>query len=176
MNVEMTARSALERAKRAGPQGSRGADELNYTLTMKRIMAAIEATSERGDRTLVYNVPWLIIDGTSTDNRVLARQLEKRLRQLGFIVSREGCKLYISWDLDLEEEERNLVEKQREERKARMRAYQKKAKYGSREARKASESFASRPPGLEHHFLKGKRTSVNTEKPAFTLQRTKAKK
>lgn len=165
MDEELTARQALARSKKSGLSGTGDADRHNYSLTLKRLMKMISAAADKGERQMGYAVPWLVIDGTSTDNRVLARQLEKRLQQLGFSVSRETNKLFISWDLELEEaEKRRAREVEAEERKA-MRSLRKQARTGRRSSVRLSRSDGmstplDRPPGPEHSRKKGKRSPM----------------
>ena len=165
MDEELTARQALARSKKSGLSGTGDADRHNYSLTLKRLMKMISAAADKGERQLGYAVPWLVIDGTSTDNRVLARQLQKRLQQLGFSVTRESNKLFISWDLELEEaEKRRAKEVEAEERRA-MRALRKQAKTGTRPSARLDRrdpygSIPNRPPGPSHAKKKGKRSPM----------------
>ena len=160
MDVELTAKQALARSKKVGGTGENDADKLNFSLTMKRVMKMIAATADKGERQLGYAVPWLVIDGTSTNNRMLARQIQKRLQTLGFSVERESNKLFISWDLELEAEEKRRAAEVKEEERKRMQALKDRAKSGSRPSRKVTKvtSFPTAPPGPEHAARKGKRS------------------
>lgn len=93
------------------------ADKINFDLTLRRLMAGVEAAAARGDRQLCFVTPSLIIDGSSVDPVKLARQLAAKLESLDFAVSRHGKALYIDWDLDLREAETRCSREAREEAK-----------------------------------------------------------
>lgn len=116
---DFTAAQALAASKKSnGPLGQ-SADDLNYSLTLNRLLATIKATAENdSQRHIAYVVPWFVIDGTTTNQIKLAKQLQKKLTQLGYFVRREHETLYIDWDLELHEEEKRLER----ERKAKIRA------------------------------------------------------
>lgn len=70
---------------------------LNYTLTLKRLMKIIRTAAQNGRTELVFQTPRFVLDGTLADPIVLARALAKRLKQLGYKVSRRGEQLTIDW-------------------------------------------------------------------------------
>lgn len=168
--VEITATQALARSKKVGVNGTAEADKINFTLTLNRVMKTIAASAERGERHVGYAVPWFVVDGTSVESRVLAKQLERHLQTLGYVVSRDGHKLFISWDLDLEEAERKTVEAMEAERRRVEREAKRKATFGDRPARKVTRVLP--PPGLEDAQKKGKRSA---REGGFTISTVKRK-
>lgn len=143
---DFSAADALRTSKKVGVGFSATADNLNYTLTLKRVLGSIKASSERGERKLAYVIPWFIIDGTTANQNLLAKQVKARLVQLGYMVQRDGHRLYIDWDLDWVEKEAQLERKKKQEEakaraegKKRARDLRKKAQFGTREAKSIND-------------------------------------
>lgn len=117
--LEFTAAQAHGLSRRHATEGQDSvADALNFTLTIQRVLALVRAAGERGEMRTVYVCPWLVIDGTSTDPVRLARQVEARLRELGYDVTRTGGRLLIDWDKDLQRREAELKRQHEEEERA----------------------------------------------------------
>jgi hypothetical protein len=114
---DISAREALRRTQSAKKGGKSAADELNYELTMKRLMAKIGSSADRGETRLVYVAPWIVMDGTTTDPVALARRLETGLSRLGYSVERQDSRLVVDWGLDLVSQETELKRKKEAERK-----------------------------------------------------------
>lgn len=160
METDFTAAQALRKSKEVGIGYSATADNLNYTLTLKRVLGNIKTASENGERKLAYVIPWFVIDGTTTNQNILAKQIKTRLVELGYIVVRDGHTLHIDWDLDLMEREAELerqrkarATKEKVEEKRRLRDIKRTAKYGKR----PSKSIEKLGPPLAS-LTTGKRT------------------
>ena len=149
MNTDFTAAQALNASKRVCGASGQSADDLNYTLTLKRLLATIQATAENdGAKHMAYVVPWFVIDGTTTNQIKLAKQLKKRLQELGYNVRRDYETLYIDWDLDLMAEEKRLEKERKERQKAleaeerkRQREIEEKARSGKRKSVRLTDEF-----------------------------------
>ena len=143
MSNDFSAAAALSKSNSVGYGYNAKADDINYTLTLKRIMDSINATTDSGRKSLVYKVPSWVIDGTSTDSRTLAKQLKKRLLELKYICRRDNNKLYIDWDLDLMESERlakKRIEKLDDDNKKNLSKRKNELKRVSRHGRRTCES------------------------------------
>lgn len=144
---DFSAAQAFAESAKHGPAGLGKADNINYELTLGRILKAIEATSAAGARDFEYTVPSIILDGTSADPILLARQIQKRLQEIGYMVTRFRACIFVDWNLDLMEKEEALrrEKKQQEERyrveeKRIRKDLQKRARFGLREHRKLKPS------------------------------------
>lgn len=73
------------------------AADLNYALTLRRLMRLIESASRNGHDSLVFDAPRFVLDGCVGDPIVLARQLKSKLVELGYRVERNISVLTISW-------------------------------------------------------------------------------
>jgi hypothetical protein len=71
--------------------------DVNYTLTLRRLMRVIDTSARNGSEGLVFEAPTFVVDGCLGDPIVLARQLKARLTQAGYIVTRNNSTLSISW-------------------------------------------------------------------------------
>lgn len=71
---------------------------VNYTLTLNRLMKIIEIESKNGMMYMEFETPSFVLDGSLADPILLARQLKARLKELGYDVKRSEHKLKISWD------------------------------------------------------------------------------
>jgi len=72
-------------------------NDLNYRLTFGRLMKIIEMSAKNGNAFVEFQAPHFVLDGSLADPILLARQLSKRLKQLGYQVKREGANLVIQW-------------------------------------------------------------------------------
>ena len=175
-NLHLTASEAFERSKKVGPSGTGKADELNYNLTITRVMAAIAASIEAGDRRLAFVVPWYILDGTSTDEVMLARQIKIRLEQLDFVVKRKENVLYIDWDIDLRKKENELKKKKEQQYRNSLENDRKNLK----EAKRISET-GTRPrkkihPPLARRIKESENSNKRKAKDNTTVTVTRKKK
>ena len=75
-------------------------NDLNYKLTFGRLMKIIETAAKQGAGYVEFEAPQFVLDGTLADPLLLARQLGKRLKQLGYKVNRNHTLLVISWNSD----------------------------------------------------------------------------
>ena len=73
------------------------AADLNYALTLRRLMRLIESASRNGNNMFEFEAPRFVLDGCVGDPIVLARQLKSKLIELGYKVERNVHTLYISW-------------------------------------------------------------------------------
>lgn len=73
------------------------AADLNYALTLRRLMRLIESASRNGNNMFEFEAPRFVLDGCVGDPIVLARQLKSKLIELGYTVERNVHTLYISW-------------------------------------------------------------------------------
>lgn len=73
------------------------AADLNYALTLKRLMRLIESASRNGHDSLDFEAPRFVLDGCCSDPIVLARQLKSKLVELGYKVERNVSTLSIKW-------------------------------------------------------------------------------
>lgn len=105
-NLHLTAKEAYALAEQR--QRARNADEINYNLTIKRVMNEIKDAAENGKTHLAWVAPEYVLDGTSTDPILLARQVRVRLSELGYHARRDGATVFIDWDLEL----RRTIEEQ----------------------------------------------------------------
>lgn len=71
--------------------------DVNYTLTLRRLMRIIESESKLGRTLLEFQAPSFVLDGSLADPILLARQLKARLKQLGYKVRRTEEYLTIEW-------------------------------------------------------------------------------
>jgi hypothetical protein len=149
---ELTANEAHRRAKRSGSSATSAADELNYSLSMRRLLASIGAAADRGETLLVFSAPWMVLDGTTTDPVMLARQLCRGLVELGYRVDRYGDRLVIDWELDLHSKEAELgrraetdMEARRRRDGAKSRRTQRRTALGSRPAQKVNGRSGTLP-------------------------------
>jgi hypothetical protein len=86
--------AAQARALMAKPP--RAAD-LNYALTLQRLMRLIESAGRNGHDSLEFDAPSFVLDGCVGDPIVLARQLKSKLVELGYAVERRVSSLTIRW-------------------------------------------------------------------------------
>lgn len=75
-------------------------NDINYKLTFGRLMKIIETAAKQGASYVEFETPQFVLDGTLADPILLSRQLSKRLKQLGYDVSRKGTKLVIVWNFE----------------------------------------------------------------------------
>ena len=187
MNTDFTAAQALNASKRVCGASGQSADDLNYTLTLKRLLATIQATAENdGAKHMAYVVPWFVIDGTTTNQIKLAKQLKKRLQELGYNVRREYETLYIDWDLDLMEEEKRLEKERRErvrvfqaEERKRQKEIEEQAKRGKRKSICLTNEFQGMSSGMAHQHPPLARRVQNKGKDTpggFSITRKKKSK
>ena len=73
------------------------AADLNYALTLRRLLRLIESASKNGNNMFEFEAPRFVLDGCVGDPIVLARQLKSKLIELGFHVERNVHTLYITW-------------------------------------------------------------------------------
>lgn len=73
-------------------------NDLNYRLTFGRLMKIIETAAKQGASYVEFEAPQFVLDGTLADPLLLARQLSKRLKQLGYEVTRNHTVLVIVWN------------------------------------------------------------------------------
>jgi hypothetical protein len=73
------------------------AADLNYALTLRRLMRLIESASRNGHESLEFEAPRFVLDGCVGDPIVLARQLKSKLAELGYRVERKVSTLSIHW-------------------------------------------------------------------------------
>jgi hypothetical protein len=73
------------------------AADLNYALTLRRLMRLIESASRNGHESLEFEAPRFVLDGCVGDPIVLARQLKSKLVELGYHVERNVNTLVIRW-------------------------------------------------------------------------------
>lgn len=71
--------------------------DVNYTLTLRRLMRIIESESKLGRTLLEFQAPSFVLDGSLADPILLARQLKARLKQLGYKVKRVEEHITIEW-------------------------------------------------------------------------------
>jgi hypothetical protein len=71
--------------------------DLNYALTLRRLMRLIESASRNGNNMFEFEAPRFVLDGCVGDPIVLARQLKSKLIELGYSVERNVHTLYITW-------------------------------------------------------------------------------
>jgi len=96
MDLNLTASEACNRSKNA--QKNNGtADEINYSLTLRRVLDLIRIESEQGRQKMVFVAPCYVIDGCLANPIVLAKQIKARLTELGYNVDRKEELLIISW-------------------------------------------------------------------------------
>ncbi len=190
-DLQLSAREAYSKAKEVGPGERARAVDHNYNLEIKRVMAMIRAAMNKGKVQIAYSVPWLVMDGTSANQVLLARQIKKRLEQLGYFVRRRNFDLYIDWDLELRQKEEELKRKKEEELKRKsaeekkaLRDAQRLANFGTRPARKLHPPLARRIRQSEQSTkrrqpARSKQIVVNPPKPppvvTFTRKRRKKK-
>lgn len=141
MDTEFTAAQAHANSKEKGSGYFAAANNINYTLTLKRVLDIVKSYSEQGETFVTYNIPYIVLDGTTTNQELLARQIKKRLVELGYIVIRRKYSLYINWDLDLERKEIELEKENRrkqaeaeEAQRRRVRELKRVSKFGARQA------------------------------------------
>lgn len=72
-------------------------NDLNYRLTLGRLMKIIEMSAKGGSTFVEFEAPHFVLDGSLADPILLARQLSKRLKQLGYKVKRDASRLVIQW-------------------------------------------------------------------------------
>jgi hypothetical protein len=73
-------------------------NDVNFKLTLFRLMKLIESSARNGTDFLIFEVPRFILDGSLADNLLLARQLKKKLEQLGYQVKKKEHVLTIKWN------------------------------------------------------------------------------
>ena len=73
------------------------AADLNYALTLRRLLRLIESASKNGNNMFEFEAPRFVLDGCVGDPIILARQLKSKLIELGFNVERNVHTLYITW-------------------------------------------------------------------------------
>lgn len=178
----INAREALSSSKRHACGNTKTADELNFSLTINRIMTSIKAATERGEKNMVYVVPWIVIDGTTTEQGLLARQLEKRLKELGYLVERRGDRLFIDWDLELMEEEKRLRELAKKRAKKapiqeQVNMSEMEAQFGTRNARRINDVLPPPPlPWVKANRVQNEiNAKLNGGQNKVTIKRKKRK-
>lgn len=72
--------------------------DVNYSLTIKRLLGVIRSSAIQGHTSIDFTAPSFVLDGCLGDPILLARQLKKRLEQLGYKVERRQDQLKISWE------------------------------------------------------------------------------
>jgi hypothetical protein len=176
METDFSASQALLKSKQVGIGYSAAADNLNYTLTLKRVLGTIKTSAERGEKHVAYVVPWFVIDGTTANQNILAKQVKKRLLELGYMVKRDGHRLFIDWDLDLVERENTLaVQQKQKEAKAqkveqeRMKELHRQAKFGKRPSKRIM------PPPCSS-ISKANSSSSSSSTNTFSVVKRKRKK
>lgn len=184
---DFSAHQALQRSQKIGVNYSAKADNLNYTLTLQRVLSIIEATANAGmDRYVIYNVPGYVLDGTSTNPPLLAKQIKKRLVELGYMVNRTKGVLHIDWDFELVEKEKQLEQKRRaaeakarKEQKRKMKTLRDQAAFGTR-SRGDLQSLVPifRPPRVDLNdddinSNSKTRPSPSKHKSSFSVTKTK---
>ena len=65
-----------------------------------RLMKIIETAAKHGDTYVEFETPQFVLDGTLADPLLLARQLSKRLKQLGYTVTRTNTHLLVVWNTE----------------------------------------------------------------------------
>jgi hypothetical protein len=73
------------------------AADLNYALTLRRLMRLIESAARNGHDHLEFDAPRFVLDGCVGDPIVLARQLKAKLAELGYVVRRDVSHLSVRW-------------------------------------------------------------------------------
>jgi hypothetical protein len=73
------------------------AADMNYALTLRRLMRLIESAARNGHDHLEFDAPRFVLDGCVGDPIVLARQLKAKLSELGYTVRRDVSHLSIRW-------------------------------------------------------------------------------
>ena len=73
------------------------AADLNYALTLRRLLRLIESASKNGNDMFEFEAPRFVLDGCVGDPIILARQLKSKLIELGYNVERNVHTLYITW-------------------------------------------------------------------------------
>lgn len=71
---------------------------VNYSLTLTRLMRIIQAAARSGKDFIEFEAPSFVLDGSLADPIVLARQLKKKLQTMGYTVTRTESHLHISWN------------------------------------------------------------------------------
>lgn len=70
---------------------------INYNLTLNRLMKIIESSARQGQQFIDFETPSFVLDGSLADPILLARQLKKKLVSMGYSVQRNNSNLVISW-------------------------------------------------------------------------------
>ena len=70
---------------------------INYNLTLNRLMKIIESSARQGQEFIEFETPSFVLDGSLADPILLARQLKKKLLSMGYKVTRNESHLIISW-------------------------------------------------------------------------------
>ena len=70
---------------------------INYNLTLNRLMKIIEGAARQGQEFIEFETPSFVLDGSLADPILLARQLKKKLSSMGYLVTRTNSHLHISW-------------------------------------------------------------------------------
>ena len=147
---DLTAAQAFGRARKVGTSGQKIADDLNYSLTLKRLLSSISQTAESGGTRMAFVAPWIVLDGTTTNPVMLARQLEIKLTDLGYNVNRIDKRLFIDWDMELQRKEEEIKEKNKNRLKAekrkqedRMRNLKRKAFMGPTNPKRSTNNRSS---------------------------------
>lgn len=91
-SLMLTAERAAEMARKHTKK-----NDVNVDLTMGRLMKLIETAASHGNHYLVFETPTFVLDGSLADRLLLASQLKKRLRLLGYVVKKKGHVLTITW-------------------------------------------------------------------------------
>lgn len=92
--------SHLLTAEEARKLSARNEDNanINYNLTLKRLVKIIEVAAKQGRDFVDFETPSIILDGSLADPILLARQLKKKLVSMGYKVKRNEAHLNISWE------------------------------------------------------------------------------
>jgi hypothetical protein len=85
------------------------------------LRSSVGAAADRGETHLVFQAPWMVVDGTTTDPLALARELQAGLVDLGYRVGRSRDRLLVDWGIDLRCREDELAQKKHENGDARSR-------------------------------------------------------
>lgn len=116
---EINAKSAYTRSKGFNNDNKLNytAEDINYTLTIKRLFETIKNESSKGKRRIAFITPKYVMDGTLTNPIKLAKQIKVKLTRIGYDVDRYDDVLHISWDKEEEEKEqkRLTIKKQKQQ-------------------------------------------------------------
>ena len=89
--------TASEARSLAKVTASNKSKNVNYSLTIRRLYKIISNAIESGADSVTFHTPDFVLDGCIGDPIILARQLKRRLVELGYNVHREHTTLLIDW-------------------------------------------------------------------------------